>query len=152
MRQLIYIMLITNNHASFHLYWKQNLLIYQIVWNYYEHSCLQNFLLLFMSLLTVLIVKSSHILAGICFIFLKNVADQTWNTFNIKFGPQLKDRERCYWVRQILALFCILVALILGWNCVKGLRYTKIVKKIKFEGVCGKLKSKNCIQGQPFTK
>ena len=38
---------------------------------YYEHDCLQNFLLLFMSLLRALIVKNSHILAGIYFIFLK---------------------------------------------------------------------------------
>ena len=38
---------------------------------YYEHDCLQNFLLLYMSLLTALIVKNSHILARIYFIFLK---------------------------------------------------------------------------------
>ena len=36
-----------------------------------EHEILQNFLLLFMSLLTALIVKNSHILAGIYFLFLK---------------------------------------------------------------------------------
>ena len=38
---------------------------------YYEHNCLQNFLLLLISLLTALIVKYSHILTGIYFIFLK---------------------------------------------------------------------------------
>ena len=38
---------------------------------YYEHNYLQNFLLLFMSLLTALIVKNSHILAGVYFIFVK---------------------------------------------------------------------------------
>ena len=38
---------------------------------YYKHDCLQNFLLLFMSLLTALIVKNSHIFQGIYFIFLK---------------------------------------------------------------------------------
>ena len=45
--------------------------------NVNEHECLQNFLSLFMSLLTDLIVKISHIWAGIYFIFLKEVLDQT---------------------------------------------------------------------------
>ena len=48
-----------------------------IVSKYYEHDSLQNFILLFMSLLTALIVKTSHMLAGIYYIFLKNVLDQT---------------------------------------------------------------------------
>ena len=39
---------------------------------------------------------------------------QTWKAFNTKFEPQWKDRESSYQVRQILALFCKLVALILG--------------------------------------
>ena len=62
---------ITNNRASCHLWLKENLLNHQKVSKYYEHDCLlENFILLFMSLLTVLIVKSSHILAGIYFVFL----------------------------------------------------------------------------------
>ena len=51
-----------------------------------------------------------------------------------------------YALLPILALFCNLVALILGLNCIKGLRVTKIVKQIKFEGVCGELGAKNCLQ------
>ena len=39
-------------------------------------NCLQNFLLLFMSLLTAKSVKNSHIWARIYFIFLKNVLKQ----------------------------------------------------------------------------
>ena len=54
----------------------------------YEHDCLQNYLLLFMSLLAALIVETSHILAEIYFIFLKNVLDPTCKAFNAKFGPQ----------------------------------------------------------------
>ena len=54
--------------------------------------------------------------------------------------------------RQILALFCNLVALILGLKWVKGLRVTKIVKEIKFEGVWGELEAKNWCQRQSFTK
>ena len=70
-----------------------------------------------MSLLAALIVETSHILAEIYFIFLKNVLDQTCKAFNAKFGPQWKDQKSGktnYQVRQILALFCKLVGLILG--------------------------------------
>ena len=69
-----------------------------------------------MSLSAALIVKSSHILAGIYFIFLKKVLDQTWKAFNTNFGRQGKDQDSSYQVRQILALFCKLVAPILGKN------------------------------------
>ena len=34
----------------------------------------------------------------------------------------------------------------------KGLTVTKIVKKIKFEGVGGELEAKGCFQRQSFTK
>ena len=61
----------TNSHASFHLWWKENLLNHQKVSKNYEYNCLQNFLLLFMSLLTALIVGNSHILTVIYFICLK---------------------------------------------------------------------------------
>ena len=53
---------------------------------------------------------------------------------NTKMGPQWKNRQSIYQVTQILALFCILVALILGWNCVKDLRVAKIVKKLNLKG------------------
>ena len=52
----------------------ENLLKPQKVSKYYEHDCLRKFLLLFMSLLTALIVKSSHILAAISFKFLKKTS------------------------------------------------------------------------------
>ena len=66
---------IINKHALFHLWQKELLLNHQKVSKYYEHDCLQNFILLFMSLVIALIVKNSHILAGIYFIF--DVLDQT---------------------------------------------------------------------------
>ena len=62
---------ITNNLASFHLWRKKKLVKHQKFLKYYDHCCLQNFILNFMSSLTVPIVKNSHILAGIYFIFLK---------------------------------------------------------------------------------
>ena len=41
-----------------------------------SRDCLQIFILLFTFLVTAPIVKNSHILTGIYFIFLKNVLDQ----------------------------------------------------------------------------
>ena len=54
-----------------------------------------------------------HILVRIYFIFLKNVQDQTWKSFNTKFRPERKGRKSSNQVRQILALYCYLDALIL---------------------------------------
>ena len=62
---------ITHSHASFHLRWKENLLNYQKVAKYYEHDCLQNFIILFISFLTALIVENSLLFAEIFFVFLK---------------------------------------------------------------------------------
>ena len=61
--------LITNNPASFHLWWKENLLSQQKVSKHYELDC--KILFCFLCLLTALIVNNSHILAGLHFIFLK---------------------------------------------------------------------------------
>ena len=62
---------ITNNHASFHLWPKENLVKHEKFSQYYVLGCLRNFLFHFMLLFTVQVVKKSHILAGIYFIFLK---------------------------------------------------------------------------------
>ena len=56
-RQLVYTVFLGNNRASFHFWGKQNLVKQQKVLKYYENDCLQNFVLLFMSVLTVPIVK-----------------------------------------------------------------------------------------------
>ena len=42
-------MFITNNRATLHLWWKENLVKHQKVSKYYENDCLKNFLVLFMS-------------------------------------------------------------------------------------------------------
>ena len=60
-RQLVYTMFISNFRASFHLWWKENLLKHQRFSKYYKNDCLQNFLLHYMSLLRAKFVKSSHI-------------------------------------------------------------------------------------------
>ena len=38
-RQAVHIMFITNNHASIHLWWKENLLNHQKISKYCEHDC-----------------------------------------------------------------------------------------------------------------
>ena len=38
-RQLVYTVFVTNNHASFHLWWKENLIKYQKVLKYHVHDC-----------------------------------------------------------------------------------------------------------------
>ena len=84
----MYITMFSNKHPSFHLWGEQNMVKYQKVSKLYDHDCLQNFILLFMSLMlkTAFIVKNSHIFAGIYFIFLKNVLYQTLKSFSGKFG------------------------------------------------------------------
>ena len=42
-------------------------------------------------------------------------------------------------MRQVLGIFSHLIALILGYNSVKGLRVTKNVKEIKFKEIWGEL-------------
>ena len=110
------------------------------------------FSFIFKSSLSTLIFRSSQILAGIYFMFFKNVLGNTWKSFNANFAPQWKDRGSSYRVRQVSAYFRKLVALILGQNCVKGLTVTNINKKQKFEAVSFELKERNCFQRQSLTK
>ena len=69
-RELVYAMFNTNNDASLHLLWKENLAKHQNVSKYYDRDYLKNCHLLFMSLSTASIIKNCHILAGTHFIFL----------------------------------------------------------------------------------
>ena len=64
-----------------------------------------------MSLLKAPIVKNSHVLAAIYFTFLIKIKHKT--SFNSESGLQRKDQKRSYQVRENLAHFCNLVALIL---------------------------------------
>ena len=40
----------------------------------------------------------------------------------------------------------------LGWNCIKCLKVSKIVTRMKFTVVWRNLEQNNCLQRQPFTK
>ena len=66
-----------------------------------------------MSLLTAPIVKNGEILAEVYFVFLTKVLEQTSKIFSTKLRPQCKNWRNSYEVRQILVIFCKLVALIL---------------------------------------
>ena len=57
---------------------------------YFEHDCLQNFLLLLMSLLTALIVKNSHVLAGLYYIFLEKRPKPNLKGFQYQFCTSVK--------------------------------------------------------------
>ena len=148
MKQLVYTMFISNNRPSFHLWWKKNLVKHWKVSKYYETNCLQNFLLLFMFLLTTKFVKNSDVPATILFLFIKIVLNQTWNCFIIKSQPQWKVRKSSYQVREILGVFFHLIALILRKTRFKDLKVTKNVKEIRFEEAWGKIESKKSFQKQ----
>ena len=81
---------IANNQASFHLQWKENLLNNQKVSEYYEHGSLQNFILLFISLLTPSVVKSSHISARVYFFALKEQPRPNLKDFRYKIWTSVK--------------------------------------------------------------
>ena len=74
--------------SFFYLWWKDNLVKRQKVSKYYEIDCHENFLLLFMFLLTVPIAKNCHIWVEMHFIFLKSMLKQTWKSFNTNFWPE----------------------------------------------------------------
>ena len=100
---------ITNNHALFRLWRKENLLNHPKLAKYYEHDCLQNVLLLFISLSTALIVKNSHFLAVIYFLFVEKRPRLNLKSFQYQNLVLVKrsnsQREISYQVRQILVIF-----------------------------------------------
>ena len=67
----IYTKFIINNHALLHLWWRENLLKHPKVSKYYDKDFILNLFVLFMSLLTAPFIKSTHILIGVYFIFVK---------------------------------------------------------------------------------
>ena len=126
MRQLVYTMFITNNHALFHLWWDKKVL------KYYVHDCLWNFLL-FMFLLTAQIVTNSHILAGIYFTFLKKRPGANLKLFWYQIWTSVKRSVKYLSSNRTFSTFCNLVALILNWNCLKSLKVTKMTRKLSLK-------------------
>ena len=145
MSQFLYTMFITNNDALFHLWWKENLAKYQKVSKFYIHECLlRKFLLLFIFFLTAPVIKSSHTLTGIYFVFLKKCSGRIWTS--------VKRSVKTLSSKTNLALLCNLVALILNWSYVKSPIVTKIVHKIEFKVDWRKLEVENYFQRQSWRK
>ena len=144
-------MYLSNIQPSFHLWWKENLVKHGKVSRYYETDCLGNFALLFKFLFLTRFFRNSHIWTRIFFVFLKNVLQQTWNSFNSKFEHQQKDRKRSYQVRQILGfLFNYLL-----YFSVKTVRKTVDLQKISKSSVwksLGWVRIKNSFQRYYLTK
>ena len=103
--------------------------------------------------LTVKLIKNSHIDACIFFIFLKNVLNQTWSSFNTKFQPHWKDLKRSYQVWQVLGHFLALNCSKFSLNQVrKALELTRKSKKLNLKGVLDELESKEGLKRQYLAK
>ena len=68
--------------------------------------------MLFIFLLRAKLLRNNDILARISLILLKKLLKESWNSFNVKYETQLKERRNSYQVKQILGLF-------LTFNCSK---------------------------------
>ena len=142
----------SNNQASFYLWWMENLLSHQNILKYYEHECLKNFVLLVMPLFSVLFVKSSYILTGICFAFLRNHPRRDLKGFQYQIRSSVKGSGKQLPCKTNFRLFLEISYSDFSRNSVKGFRVTKIFDQIKFEGVWGELEARNCSQRQSLTK
>ena len=90
----MYTMLITNNHNSFHLQGKKNLVRRQKVSKYYGQDCLKYFLLHFMSSLRAAIFENCHFAAEIYFIFLKTHPRSNFKCFQCQIWTSVKRLEK----------------------------------------------------------
>ena len=61
---------------------------------YYDHGYPKNFLLLFTSVLTAIIAKSSHILAGNFIIFLKKLPRRNLKDFQYQIWASMQRLEQ----------------------------------------------------------
>ena len=86
-----------------------------------------------MSLLTAPVLENSHILAGIYFIFLKKRPRPNSKVCQYQIWTSVKRLKKKLASKTNFSTFCNLVGLILGCNCVKVLRVTKIVEQINLK-------------------
>ena len=70
-------MFMSNNRPLLDLWLKGNLVKHRKVAKYYKTDCLQNFIFVFMLLLTVKFIENRHMWDRIFFIFLKILLKQT---------------------------------------------------------------------------
>ena len=82
---------VNNNSTLLYFLWMKKLPNHTKVSKYYEHDSLENFLLLFMSLLTLLIVKKVIFWLDFISFFWKSNLDQTLKAFNTEFRPNIRQ-------------------------------------------------------------
>ena len=152
MRQLVYTIYTTTNNYSFSLCWKEYLVKHQKGSKYYDQVCFKFFVLHLISLLKAPILENSQFLVEISFIFLKKRRKWTSKAFNTKFTPRWKGRKSSYQVKKLWSLLCKFFTQILDSNYIAGLRYTKIVKQTKFQGLWGELEAQYCFQRHSWLK
>ena len=105
-----------------------------------------------MSFLTVQIIKKSHILAGIYLIFLKKPPTPNLKVLQYQIWTSAKRPNKNLSCKVNFNTFSQIIYLILGKNCVKDLRVTKIVKQVKIHETWSELKVKHCFWRPPRTK
>ena len=87
-----------------------------------------------MTLLTALVVKNSHIQAGIYFIFLNKCPKTNLKVFQYQISTTVKRSEKHLASKANFNTFLQLSCSNFRLNCVKRLKVTKILNEIKFEG------------------
>ena len=96
-----------------------------------------------MSLLIAANVKNIHRLAAMHFIFLKRCLRPNLKVFQYKIWTSVKNVRKYLSSKSSFPTFMRLKLLYLQEDCKKSLRILKIGKRFKFEGVYGKLATKN---------
>ena len=154
MRQLIYTLFNTNHQTSFHLWCKKISWSNKTSQNIMSTVVFNVFLCVYQQ---VQFLKRIIFWLGFTLSFAKYIVDQTWKPFNSELGPQWKDQKKSFdsffwsfhwgpnfstFLAQNWGVFCYLLALDLGWICVKGLIVTKIVEKNKFKRAWNQLEAK----------
>ena len=123
---------IFNNHATFHLRSKENLLNHKKFSKYYEHDCLQNFLWFFMFLLTDWIVINYHIsAAGIYFIFLNQRSRSNSKGFWYPIWTLVERLEKLLSSMTNFSAFLEITCSYFRLKLCQILRVKKIVKQTK---------------------
>ena len=125
-----------------HFWWKENLIKYQKFSKYYDHGCLENFLLRFMPWLTVPIVEKCHILPGIYFIILKERSRRSSKVFQYQIWTLKKRSKKILSCKTNFSTFLQLSCSNYRLKLIKDLRVAKIIKQINFEVAWGKLEAK----------
>ena len=108
---------------------KENLIKHQKTSTYFENDCLQNFLLIIISLLAAPVVKKTHIESKIYLAFVKKHSKTNLKVYSYKIPTKVKRLEKQLSSKANFSRFLSLFKSNFRLNCLKGLRITKVVKE-----------------------